>query len=170
MLSLEGINFRTEEELKIICLKRGIETENKTRDQLSSDLRIWLNIPNFSNVSNFLFVFAGILDFLADTNQQELLSTAEDFHLMDLEKYVYKRNLKLFEQEMDINTIEKIVKKIEAMKQVFRINQIYIKKILDENLSEERIAISEREIWEYTEVIIELQLMHSQLQYSKEMN
>ena len=126
MLSLEGINFRTEEELKIICFKRGIETENKSRDQLSSDLRIWLNISNFSNVSNFLLIFTGILDFLADTNQQELRSTAEDFHLMDAEKYVYKRNLKLFEREMDINTIEKIVKKIEARKQVFRIKYTYV--------------------------------------------
>jgi hypothetical protein len=63
MMSFENIDKFTEEELNTICLRRGINFEDKTREARVKDLKLWMAISNLRNVPHSLLLYSRIADY-----------------------------------------------------------------------------------------------------------
>jgi hypothetical protein len=50
----------------LTCFRRGIEIQDRTRDQKIKDLRLWLSISNLRNVPNVLLLFSRIIEYADD--------------------------------------------------------------------------------------------------------
>ena len=66
LMSFEHVEKYSDEELNLICFRRGIEIQNKTYDQKMKDLKLWLSISNLRNVPNALLLYTRISDFAAE--------------------------------------------------------------------------------------------------------
>jgi len=65
-ISLTDYWNNSQNELEMICYRRGIFTEDRNKADLVRDLRIWLSISCMANVPNSLLFFTRIVDFLKD--------------------------------------------------------------------------------------------------------
>jgi hypothetical protein len=63
MMSFENIDKFTEEELNTICLRRGINFEDKTREDKVKNLKLWMAISSLRNVHHSLLLYSRIADY-----------------------------------------------------------------------------------------------------------
>lgn len=64
-LSWEDLNSFTEEQIDMICFRRGININESPSEKLK-DLRLWLSISNLRNVPDSLLLFTRIHDYASD--------------------------------------------------------------------------------------------------------
>jgi LETM1-like protein len=74
LMSFEHVERFSDEELNMICYRRGIEINNKTYDQKMKDLKLWLSISNLRNVPNSLLLYSRIADYASE----DLFEISED--------------------------------------------------------------------------------------------
>lgn len=74
LMSFEHVENYSEEELNLICYRRGIEISNKTYEQKMKDLKLWLSISNLRNVPNSLLLYSRITDYASE----DLFEISED--------------------------------------------------------------------------------------------
>ena len=60
LMSFEHVEKFDEEQLNLICFRRGIEIQNKSYDQKMKDLKLWLSISNLRNVPHSLLLYSRI--------------------------------------------------------------------------------------------------------------
>ena len=66
MISYRKLDQFTDSEIDRICFERGIEIQEKTKQQKLKDLKLWLAISNLNNVPDTLLLFSRIVDFAED--------------------------------------------------------------------------------------------------------
>ena len=73
-MSFEHVERFSDDELNLICIRRGIEIQNKTYDQKMKDLKLWISISNLRNVPHSLLLYSRILDYASE----DLFEISED--------------------------------------------------------------------------------------------
>lgn len=66
LMSFEKLEKFNENELNFICVRRGIEVQDKTYEQKMKDLKLWLSISNLRNVPHSLLLYSRIADYAED--------------------------------------------------------------------------------------------------------
>jgi len=66
LMSFEHVENFDDEQLNIICFRRGIEIQDKTYDQKMKDLKLWLSISNLRNVPHSLLLYSRIADYASE--------------------------------------------------------------------------------------------------------
>ena len=61
-MSFEALDKFTDQELNMMCLRRGIAFEDKSKEQKLKDLKLWMAISNLRNVPHTLLLFSRITE------------------------------------------------------------------------------------------------------------
>jgi hypothetical protein len=69
LMSFEKLENLTEEELNLICYRRGIEITDKSYESKMKDLKLWMSISNLRNVPHSLLLYSRIADYADDMFQ-----------------------------------------------------------------------------------------------------
>jgi len=62
-LSFENLEKYSDQDLSNICIRRGINYEDKTRENKIKDLKLWMAISNLRNVPHSLLLYSRISDY-----------------------------------------------------------------------------------------------------------
>jgi hypothetical protein len=74
LMSFEQVEKFSEDELNLICFRRGIEIQSKSYDQKMKDLKLWMSISNLRNVPHSLLLYSRIADYASE----DLFEISED--------------------------------------------------------------------------------------------
>ena len=66
LMSFEALDKFSEQELDFTCFQRGIEIQDRSREQKIKDIKLWMAISNLRNVPHSLLLFSRITDYADD--------------------------------------------------------------------------------------------------------